>query len=212
MKNKLPPSESLVCVDNTIIFKAVYNPASVITELFSVLILERNCILYTTEKNLIRCYVAVEGKVLKLIKKLLEERDPGTENFKRYSLIIDALKLAYSKVKKGKNKTNQERLSKAFTEELINQVRAFLDQRFEFIRSFINVKDYSFYKMNFQKAISILGDDDPDHEDAHILALAITLHEKNNAPVYLWTDDSDFYDVEPIIKGYGVIPFRRVDF
>ncbi len=51
MKGELPPFKSLVCVDNTIIFKAVYNPSSIVTEVFSILVLEKSCGLYTTEKT-----------------------------------------------------------------------------------------------------------------------------------------------------------------
>ncbi len=212
MSSELPPTSSLVCVDNTIVFKAVYNPASVVTDLFSVLILERSCTLYSTEKNLHRCQEAVERKVLVLIKKLLEERDPNVEHLRRYSLILDVVGIARGKAGKGKRvKNNQGKMLRAFTDELVEQIKAFLDQRLEFVRSFLNVKDFDFYKRNFTDAISILGDREPEHEDAHILALALTLYEEHNIPVYLWTDDSDFHNIEPVIKRYGVIPFKKIE-
>ncbi len=90
-------------------------------------------------------------------------------------------------------------------------MEAFLEQRVEFVKSFLKTKDFSFYKENFQKAISLLEDEDPDHEDAYILALAITLYSKYTTPVYLWTDDTDFHNVDSILKGYGVIPFKMVE-
>jgi len=93
----------------------------------------------------------------------------------------------------------------------VEQIEAFLDQRLEFVKSFLEVKDFSFYKESFRDAIALLGDKDPDHEDAHILALALALYGRHNAPVYLWTDDRDFYNVESALKGYGVIPFKRVE-
>jgi len=56
-----------------------------------------------------------------------------------------------------------------------------------------------------------LKDPEVDEEDAHLLALALTLHEKHNTPVYIWTDDTDFHDVQEVLKGYNVYPFKRVE-
>jgi len=213
MEDKLPPPYSIVCVDNTIVFKAVYNPNSIVTRLFDNLILERSCTLYSTEANLRRCQEAVERKILRLVGKILKERNPEVEHLKRFSFIMDALEIAKGKIRKGSKskKFDQDKAFKTFTDELIEHVRNFVLQRFNFVKNFFELKDFSFYKAKFVDAISILGDKEPDHEDAHILALALTLHEQENKPVYLWTDDTDFYGVEQILKGYGVIPFKKVE-
>ena len=213
MKSALPPPSSIVCVDNNIVFKAVYNPNSIVIELFDKLILERSCILYSTEANLRRCQEAVERKILHLVEKLLRKRDPRVEHVRQFSFIMDALEIAKGKIRKGKKlkELNQNEAFKTFTDELIDYVRNFVLQRFDFIKSFLELKDFAFYKAKFEDAVSILRDKEPDNEDANILALALTLHEQENKPVYLWTDDNDFYEVEQILKGYGVIPFKRVE-
>ncbi len=211
MEEKLPPQGSVVCVDNTIIFKSVYNPDSIVTDLFEELILKRSCSLYSTERNLRRCQEAVERKLLYLCEKLLMERDPSIEQFKRYSLVLDILDIAQKRIRKGgKSTVDRSRLAKVFAQELIEQVTAFVSQRTEFVRSFLKVYNFQSYSSKFEEALSILRDPKADEEDAHLLALALTLHEKLNTPVYIWTDDSDFYNVDEILKGYDILLFKRV--
>ncbi len=97
-----------------------------------------------------------------------------------------------------------------FAQELIEQVTAFVSQRMEFVKSFLEVYNLQFYSGKLDEALSILRDPEVDEEDAHLLALALTVHEKRNIPVYIWTDDSDFYDVNEILKGYDIHLFKRV--
>jgi len=196
MENKLPPQGSIVCVDNTIVFKAVYNPDSVVTDLFAELTLKRSCSLHPTERNLRRCQEAVERKLLSLCEKLLAEREQSIENLKRYSLVLDALDIAWKRIRRERRpSTDWGRPAKVFTQELIEQVKAFVSQRLDFVKSFLNVHSFQFYSGKLDEALSILRDPETDEEDAHLLALALTLHEKLNSPVYIWTDDSDFYNV-----------------
>ncbi len=211
MEEKLPPQGSVVCVDNTIIFKAVYNPDSIVTDLFEELILKRSCSLHSTERNLRRCQDAVERKLLSVCEKLLVEKDPSIEHFKRYSLVLDALDIAQKRIRKGRRSTvDRSKLAKVFAQELIEQVTAFVSQRMEFVKSFLEVYNLQFYSGKLDEALSILRDPEVDEEDAHLLALALTVHEKRNIPVYIWTDDSDFYDVNEILKGYDIHLFKRI--
>ncbi len=185
MEELLPPPNSIVCVDNTIVFKAVYNPYSIVTDLFLELILERSCTLCSTEFNLQRCREAVERKLLPLCKRLLNNKD--FERLKQYFSESDNV---------------QE-------EELIEQVKGFVFQRLEFVSSFLEVFEFRFYSDYISDAISILKDPD-DEEDAYILALALALHKESDSPVYFWTDDTDFYNVEEVLKEYNIRPFKRV--
>ncbi len=211
MEEKLPPQGSVVCVDNTIVFKAVYNPDSIVTDLFEELILKRSCSLHSTERNLRRCQEAAERKLLTLCEKLLAERDPSIEHLRRYSLVLDALDIARKRIRKGRKPTvDRSKLARIFAQELIEQVTAFVSQRMEFVRSFLEVHNFQAYSSKLEDALSILRDPEADEEDAHLLALALTLHEKLNTPVYIWTDDSDFYNVDEILKGYDIRLFKRV--
>ena len=211
MEEKLPPQSSVICVDNTIIFKAVYNPDSIVTDLFAELILKRSCNLHSTERNIRRCQEAVERKLLSLCEKLLMERDPSIEHLKRYSLVLDALDIARKRIRRGrKQSTDRDKIAKIFTQELIEQVKTFVSQRLDFVQSFLEIHNFQFYATKLDEALSILKDPEADEEDAHLLALALVLHEKRNLPVYIWTDDIDFYNVEGILKGYNIRPFKRV--
>lgn len=208
---ELPPQGSVVCVDNTVVFKAVYNPESIVTDLFEELILRRSCSLHSTERNLRRCQEAVERKLLSLCEKLLAERDPNIEHLKRYSLVLDAFDIALKRIRRGRKSTvDRSRLAKVFTQELIEQVKAFVSQRLDFVKSFVNIHSFQSYSFKLDEALSILKDPETDQEDAHLLALALALHEKLNSPIFLWTHDSDFYNVDDVLKGYSIHLFKRV--
>ncbi len=200
MESNIPPYNSTVCVDNTIIFKAVYNPKSTVIDLFTELILERSCVLNSTEKNLSRCQKAVENKIIRLCEKLLKEDD--LKRLETNPLLSDAVDTV-RELNKGEALT-------IFTQEVIHQARELISQRLDFVKSFLEVYSSGFYAHKLSEAIQILNDPDADDEDAHLLAVAMTLHEKSDSPVYIWTDDTDFYNVEEILKGYSIYPFRRV--
>lgn len=188
-----PEKESIVCVDNSIVFKAVYNYANpVVVELMRELILNRSCRLYTTYYNLERSKRA-------LISKVCDTRT-----------IIGILKLRLkeSHVKRAmKIKSVSDLLE--FSKDLFNELTSFIEERFEFVASFLHVHKIEFYREYLSEAISILEIRE-DIEDAHLLALAFRLYEEHNKPVYIWTDDEDFYRAEDLMKE-RVRLFRRVE-
>lgn len=200
MESNIPPHNSIVCVDNTILFKAVYNPGSVVIDLFTELILKRSCILNSTEKNLFRCQKAVESKIIWLCEKLLKGSNP--ERLNDHPLLADAIDTV--------REMNKSKALALFTQEVIHQAKGLISQRLDFVKSFLEVHNSEFYAYKLNEAMQILNDPDADDEDAHLLAVAMTLHEKSDTPVYIWTDDTDFYNVEEILKGYSIYPFRRV--
>jgi len=122
-KRKTPAAELHSLCKQQTVFKAVYNPRSIVIDLFTELILHRSCKLYSTERNLRRCKEAVERKLLYLCEKLLAERDPSIENLRKYSLVLDALDVAQKRIRRSRKPTpDRGKLSKVFAQELIEQV------------------------------------------------------------------------------------------
>jgi hypothetical protein len=71
------------------------------------------------------------------------------------------------------------------------------------IRLLLKVVDEAFYSKNLKTAIEILRDLEKEPEDAHALALAITL-SKQGWKVILWQNDEDFWDRAEEIESYGI--------
>jgi len=152
--NIVPPNNSIVCIDNTITFKALYKPKSKVWYLFDDLIIKRSCTLYSTKINLDRAKQAVKRKYNNI---------PVSE----------------------------------------------VEQSFEYLSTFLEVKQPEFYRNKLDIALSILSNP-KDDEDAHMLALAIQLQELHSTNVYLWSDDCDFYNVIDQISIYNIKLFKVV--